>query len=40
MFSFYEHYNIIKFNSYLLTSKYPILLSFYSDLNNFNTLNL
>ena len=28
-----------KFNSFSLTSKYPILLSFYSNLNKFSNLN-
>ena len=34
-----EYYNITNFNSLSLTSKYPILLSLYSDLNKFNNLN-
>ena len=32
-YSFYEYYNIKNSNSLSLKSKYPILLSFYSDLN-------
>ena len=40
MYSFYEHHNIRKFNSLSRTSKYSILLSLYSDLNKFNTLNI
>ena len=38
-YSFYKYYNNKKFNSLSLTSKYPILLSFYIDLNKFNNLN-
>ena len=38
-YSFYEYYNIRNFNSLSLSSKYPILLYFYSDLNKFNNLN-
>ena len=37
-YSFYEYY-IKKFNSLSLSSKYPILLLFYSDLNKLNNLN-
>ena len=37
--SFYEYYNNKNFNSLSLTSKYPILLSFYSDLIKFHNLN-
>ena len=37
-YSFYEYF-IKKINSLFLTSKYPILLLFYSDLNKFNNLN-
>ena len=40
MYSLYEHHDIRKSNSLSLTSKYSILLSLYSDLNKFNTLNL
>ena len=36
---FYEYYNVKNFNGFSLTSKYPILFSFYSDLNKFNDLN-
>ena len=38
-YSFYEYYNIKNFSSLSLMSKYPILLSFYSDVNKFNNLN-
>ena len=38
-YNFYEYYNIKNFNSLSLTSKYLILLSFYSNLNKFNNLN-
>ena len=38
-YSFYEYYNIKHFNSLSLPSIYPILLSFYSNLNKFNNLN-
>ena len=38
-FSFYEYYNVKKFNCLSLTSKYPILLSFCSNLNKFDNLN-
>ena len=37
--SFYEYYNNKNFNSLSLMSKYPILLSFYSDLIKFHNLN-
>ena len=37
--NFYEYYNIKKINSLSITSKYPILLSFYSDLNESNNFN-
>ena len=37
--SFQEYYNIKNFFSLSLTSKYPILLLFYSDLEKFNNLN-
>ena len=36
---FFENYNIKNFNSLSLTSKYPNLFLFYSDLNKFNDLN-
>ena len=36
----FEYYNIKNFNSLCLESKYSILLSFYSDLNKLNNLNL
>ena len=38
-YSFYEYCNIKNFNNFSLKSNYPILLSFYSDLNQFNNLN-
>ena len=36
---FYEYYNNKTFNSLSLTSKYPIILSFYSNLIKFHNLN-
>ena len=39
-YSFYPYYNIKNFNNFSLASKYPILFSFYSELNKFNSLNL
>ena len=36
---FYKYYNTKTFNSIFLTSKHPILLSFDSNLNEFNNLN-
>ena len=36
----YPYYNIKKFNSIFLTSKYPILFSLYCELKKFNSLNL
>ena len=38
-YSFYPYYNIKNFNSIFLTSKYPILFSFYWKLIKFNSLN-
>ena len=37
--SFWEYYNTKNFFSLSFTSKYPILLLFYSDLEKFNNLN-
>ena len=36
--SFYEYYDIKKFNSHSLESNLPILASFDNDLNKYNTL--
>ena len=36
--SFYPHYKIKNFNSLSLVSKYPILYSFYTELNKFNNI--
>ena len=38
-YSFYEYCNIKNIYNFSLKSNYPILLSFYSDLNQFNNLN-
>ena len=38
-YSFYSYYSINIFYSLYLTPKYPILFSFYSELNKFNDLN-
>ena len=38
-YSFYEYYNIHRFNIMSSESKYPILLSFYNNLNKFNNIN-
>ena len=37
--NFYEYYNIKKINSLSITSKYPILLSFYNNLDESNNFN-
>ena len=36
----YPYYNIKKFNSIFLTSKYPILFSLYCEFKKFNSVNL
>ena len=38
-YSSYPHYNIKNFNSLSLVSKYPILYSFYTELNKSNNIN-
>ena len=38
-YSFYAYHDINKINSLFLKSKYPIFLSFHSDLNKFHNLN-
>ena len=38
-YSFYPYYNIKNFNNLSFTSKYPILFSFYSELNKFYYIN-
>ena len=38
-YSFYPYYNIKNFNSLSFTLKYPILFSFYSELNKFYCVN-
>ena len=38
-YSFIPYYNIKHFNSLSLVSRYPILFSFYGELNKFNNIN-